>query len=101
MQRHFEHGAWRPGGSWLHSGDVMGPWPAVDGVISEEDPCHAAVAPRAAPWVDGEEGAAFAIGEGDEAIAGDVDVGGDLAVAIAVAADGLVEACVDYGVAGA
>ena len=43
----------------------------------------------------------FAICEGDEAVAGDVDVGGDAAVAVAVAADGLVEACVDHGVAGA
>jgi len=42
----------------------------------------------------------FAIGEGDEAVAGDIDVGGDAAVAVAVAADGLVESCVDHGVAG-
>jgi len=44
-QRQFEHGAWRFGRSGLHGGDVLGPWPAGDGVISEEDPCHAAVAP--------------------------------------------------------
>lgn len=45
MQGEFEHGVRRIGGSWLHGGDVLGPWPAGDGVISEEDPSHAAVAP--------------------------------------------------------
>jgi hypothetical protein len=43
----------------------------------------------------------FTICEGDAAVAGDVDVGGDAAVAVAVAADGLVETCVDHDVAGA
>jgi len=45
VQRQFEHGARRAAGGGLDGGDVLGPWPAGDGVISEEDPCHAAVGP--------------------------------------------------------